>query len=350
MTPTDRSLLRAIGPCLLLAVTPMLVHCGGDAAPATETGNPPGIARHRIYLELTAGGLRVVGRPAAITPPGSQVSVTNLSSGVSVDATAAADGTLDVVVPGAIGDEIQVTVTNGAVAASETVSFAEIARQSDLSGITCLALEHTLNGALDEVFRSADTTCATDADCAFVGWSVGAPCYYECAETLLSRAGATDARATGAQWTTSVCEALAACDRPPPSSCGGGPPPRLPTCTAGQCTAIYPDELSCDDLLTTAGARRDTLIAQTDRTCSIDSDCALAGISARCLIACGPGISVAKPAVQTLERNIQTDVDDALCGPVLDRACPYDEASCPELSGPPQTYCDAGTCALRYLE
>jgi hypothetical protein len=343
-----RNLLRAFVPCVLLSVAPMLLQCGGSAGIGTETGNPPGIARQKLYLEVTAGGLRVVGGAGVITPPGSSVRVTNLRTGVSVEARAGDDGSLDAVVAGEIGDEVQVTVTSGGVELNESVSFAEIARRPDLSEVSCQGLESTLNGALNDVFESADTACASDLDCTYVGWGAGASCYYQCGQTLLSTTGAAEVQATGVPLTAPVCDALQACDRPAPSSCPF-PVVGLPVCRAGECQALDPVAASCDELLSAANDRRQSLVAAVDRACSVDSDCELADVFARCLTSCGPGISAARAASRALESNVQSVVDGRLCQSVLDRGCPYVLADCDELPGTPEAFCQSGTCEVRYL-
>jgi hypothetical protein len=344
-----RTLLRAFVPCVLLSAAPMLLQCGGSASIGTETGNPPGIARQKLYLEVTAGGLRIVGRAGAIAPPGSSVRVTNLRTGVSVEARAGDDGSLDAVVAGELGDEIQVTLTSGGVEVSESVSFAEIARLPDLAGVSCQGLESTLTAALNEVFESADTTCATDLDCAYVGWGAGASCYYQCGQTLLSTTGTAEVQAVGVPLTAPVCDALQACDRPAPSSCPF-PALGLPVCRAGECQTLDPDTSSCDDVLTAASDRRQSLVAAVDRVCSVDSDCELADVSARCLVSCGPGVSAAQAASQALESNIQNVVDGRLCRSVLDRGCPYALPDCEQLPGTPEAFCESGTCEVRYID
>ncbi len=345
MTHIYRTLLRAVVPCACLALAPLLLQCGADARTGTETGSP-GILLQNLYLEVTASGLRIVGRAGSITPPNGRLRATNLRTGATVEATVATDGSLDVEVPGEPGDEVQVTVTAGGVEVSESLSFAEIARRPDPGGVSCLGLEHTLNRVLNDVFESADKSCATAADCVEVGWR--ATCYQGCGVAPLSRTGASEAQTLGTQLTAPVCAALEACEREPPPTCRGGPDFQVTLCDAGQCISLAPSELTCEQLVTAASEHRATLLASADRACSVDSDCALASTSARCLVSCGPGTSVARSAAQTLENQIQNDVDIALCQPAINGGCDYEMAGCPEPPGPPESFCDSGTCAIRY--
>jgi hypothetical protein len=344
-----RNILRAFVPCLLLAVAPMLLHCGADAMTGTETGNPPGIIQQKLYLEQVADGIRVVGRSGAISPLRAAVRVTNVSTGVSVETIAAADGSLDVVVAGAAGDELEVTVTSGGQQLSERISFAEVASRSDLGGISCEALESTLNENLNEVFESADTSCSSHADCALVGWSAGADCFSGCGIAALSTAGAADVQAIGEQRTAPVCAALEVCQRQNPPSCGGGPGVQYAECREGQCQGVDPSMLSCIDLFAAANERRATLLGDAGRRCSVDADCGLASVSVECLRDCGEPVSVSQTAVQALEDGARREVDSGPCQALLARSCPLPDGLCPEFPGPPEPFCDAGACAIRYV-
>jgi hypothetical protein len=339
--------LRALIPCLFLAVTPLLMQCGGAAGIGTETGNPPGIIQQKLYLEQVAGGIRVVGTAGAITPPGAAVRVTNLTSGTSVETSAGADGSLDVVVMGAAGDEYEVTASSGGQGTSERISFGEIARRPDLGAVSCPALESTLYSALSEVFDGADAACTVDADCGWVGWGFG--CYFQCGASVLSRAGAAQLPAAAQTATAPVCAALEACERPAPSSCPGG---EIGTavCRAGQCQPVEQSTVGCTELLEAATDRRQQLRAQVDRTCSVDGDCRLGSLAVSCVVDCQEDIAVSATALEPFESSVRYEVENAYCQTLQSRGCESSIASCELRAGPPEAFCNAGACAIRYGE
>jgi hypothetical protein len=344
-----RHLLRAIVPCLLLASAPLLSHCGEAAGLGTETGNPPRLEEKRLYLEVVAGGIRVVGTPGAIAPPSASVRVTNLTTGVSVEASAAADGSLDVVIAAEPGDELEVRVSSGGQEVSERLSFGEIARRSDLSGASCQALESTLYQTVNEVFEDADTACTDDVDCMSIGHGAAASCYYECGIDIVSRSGAAVARSRGEQLTASVCAALEACDRPAPSSC----PlldPGFPRCIAGRCQGVEPSTFGCDDILETAQTRRTQLRDTPSKQCVEDTDCGLANIGVRCLFDCEYIVdSVAVSGVAALEASIRDEVDSAYCALASANRCEPATIDCSPPTGTATAVCNTGTCEVEYV-
>jgi hypothetical protein len=346
-----RNVLRAFLPCLWLAVVPMLSQCGGAAGIGTETGNPPGIVQQKLYLEVVANGIRVVGNAGAITPSSASVRVTNRATGESVGATAGADGSLDVVVPGAAGDEYEVTVSSGGQQVSEPISFAEQGRRSELTGVSCSSLEGTLNQTIADVFDSADTACTSTADCGWVGWDFG--CYFQCGETVLSRAGAEDVPSTAEAATATVCAALAACERPAPSSCPFGYVGRA-ACRDNRCQAVEASAVSCPEILQAAVDRREQLRVQADHSCSVDADCRLATVAVRCIVNCDDlGVeSVSLSAAAGLEARVQEEVQNAICVPAREMSCTAldGDGDCGPQLGVPEAFCDGGTCAIRLLE
>jgi hypothetical protein len=342
-----RHFLRACFACLLLAVAPTLSHCG--AGIGTETGNPPGIIQQKLYLELVENGVRVVGNAGAITPSAASVRVTNRATGESVDAIAGADGSLDVVVPGAAGDEYEVTVSSGGQEVSEPISFAQIAQDPDVADLTCQALESTLSGNLLALVESADASCAVDDDCTFAYWSDIASCYDQCSYQVLSYAGLADAQMRGDRSIPGVCAPLEACDRPPPASCPLVQ--AVPTCREGRCLAIEAERASCGGPeLEDAAALRTRLRAEADRTCSVDADCRLANVVVSCLPDCDFGVeSVSQAAAADLEASLRDQVDLQLCQPYLARGCFPPVVDCSVPPGPPEAFCDVGSCAVRYV-
>lgn len=343
-----RHLLRACIPCLLLAVAPLLSHCGDAAGYGTETGNPPKLEEKQLYLEVAAGGIRVVGTPGAIAPPGASVRVTNVTTGASVETTAAIDGSLDVVIAGEPGDELEVTVSSGGQETSERLSFGEIGRRTDLSQVSCDGLEATLAQTASDVFDSADAACDVDVDCVFAESETAAPCYYECSTHVLSRAGLTFASSQGQQQTAPLCAALEGCIRPDFEQCSSVSP-GLPTCVAGRCEAVARVPPTCDELLESAETRRSQLRAEADKACVRDADCGLARVGVRCLADCGRSVEgVAVSAVAALEARVRDDVDSTYCAVAVGYGC--NEPDCAIPPEPGEAFCDGGTCAVRYPE
>lgn len=341
-------LLRAILPCLLLTVAPLLPHCGEAASFGTETGNPPHIEQRKLYLELVDGGLRVVGTREAIAPSRAPVRVTNLATGTSVETTAGRDGSLDVVILAGADDELEVTVTSGGQETTERISFGAIGSRTDLRDLSCQALEATLDQTIRDVFSTADTACATDEDCLFVGYDTASPCAQGCGMGLVTRAGLELATSQGQQRTSTVCSALEACERPPHPICPLVAPAG-PTCVNGRCEAAFPARQTCDDFIIPAAQRRTELRAAASKICTQDADCALAYIGVTCLNDCGRTMdAVARAAVDVLETRILDEVASAYCAPALNYGCEAPSDDCTPPVGTPRAVCDTGACGVLY--
>jgi hypothetical protein len=340
-------LLCAFIPCCLLAIAPVLLQCGGSVEPGTDTGHSPLILRQKLYLELSPEGLRVLGAAGALAPAGAAVRVTNVRTGASAEASAAVDGSLDVPIEASPSDELEVTVTSGGRSLSERISFTEIARRPELDGASCGALEATLHQSLNELFEGGDRACADDADCTLTGWGAGTLCYQGCGELAMSVSGAAEASWLAEEMTAPACRGLQSCEREPPPTCGGGSVYSLAVCREGRCEGFDPVAASCEERIGVANARYASLRANADKTCSMDTDCALAQMSAGCIIDCVGLISVAASAVQALEGAIQREVEQPFCQ-IVDPGCSFPMADCSVPDGLPRAICDAGACALRF--
>jgi hypothetical protein len=343
-----RHLLRACVPCLLLAVVPLLSHCGEAAGYGTETGNPPKLEERQLYLEVVAGGIRVVGTPGAVAPAGASVRVTNVTTGVSVETRAAADGSLDVVIAAEPGDELEVTVGSGGQEASERISFGSIGSRTDLGGVSCEALEATLAQTLVEVAENADTACSYDIDCLSIHLAA-VSCYQGCDEAVLSRAGLPDASEQAEQRTTPVCLALEPCARPVAQCENLGETIRTTACEAGRCVRIDPVRFTCEDYGIPANERRAQLRAAANKQCVEDTDCGLANIGVPCLADCEYTLDgVAVSEVAALEASIR-EVDTLYCAPALAYGCEPPSFDCVPPTGTATAVCNAGTCEVQYL-
>lgn len=343
-----RTTLHTLAVCFLLGLAPAtLVRCG-VATDGTETGNPPVIDSLKLYLERDANGVRVVGAPGAITPGGARLTIRNVSTGESIEASASADGSLNVLIAGAPGDEYEVVASSGGQTLGLTLSFLDIALRQDLAGVSCPALETALIETLSTTYSSADASCRVDADCAYVGWGME-ECYYECGETLLSVSGGVAARASAEERTASVCVALRNCDRPAASSCGGGRPFEVLECIEGQCKATDPGTLSCADLLDKADNRYDDLddlADAADRTCTVDADCIEVDVPVPgCVTSCSTPRALARAAAAPVEDLISGGSYQGLCQELRDRSCPLPPMLCGTLL-PSEALCVAGTCTV----
>jgi hypothetical protein len=254
-----------------------------------------------------------------------------------------------VVVAGAPGDEYEVTVSSGGQQISERLSFAEIARRSDLGDLSCDALESTLDGTLGDLIAGSDAACAIDTDCVLASSGSGAACYIGCGISPLSQAGASQAQALGGDLTAPVCAALERCERAPPP-CSGGPTLEFALCRDGRCQPPDPETLICGDFIDPAAARRTQLRAEADHTCSVDADCRLANVAASCLADCDGAVeSVSQAATLVLAASIR-EIERVYCEPGLARGCEAPGVDCSLPPGPPQAFCDVGTCSVRYIE
>jgi hypothetical protein len=336
-------------PWLLVAVSvPLLNHCGGATEPGTETGNPPGIEARRLHIVLRDSGVEVVGDAGAVSP-GANVSVTNRSSGQQASATARADGSVSVVVPGSLDDEYDVTVSNGGGSQTVRVSAATNgdmngAGGSDLGSASCEALENTLGQRIADGFSSANTACSVDDDCVFQGW--GAGCYFQCGGSFLSVEGAALAQMAVEEDVAPVCTELASrCTRQPASSC---PPPTTttPECANGVCQGLELGAFSCEELSNSASARVADLLAAAGRSCSEDSDCTLYEPNVLCGVSCGYASVVATLALPELADRIDR-LEDQFCNEFTNRSCPGPlQPPCPAPLRTPRVSCVSGGCAL----
>ena len=288
---------------------------------------------------LVAVGPPLLGRCGGVTDPGS-----NRTTAEGAEASAAADGSVKLAIPASPQDEYELTASTGD--GSQTVPLgaptsSDGADAGD-SPDACSALRETLGARVAAGFAAVDKTCQRDEDCVFFAPDVG--CYSRCPNTIASRAGSQAAAAA-------VLPAIAAlCDQYDRQHCETGPL----TCNSGSpvlvcngtCTAL--DSLGCDELSARAAVRVSTLVDDVSRSCSQDSDCALAQVALRCLPSCGNIQSVAASALADLERSI-AQTQALYCGQSESRGCPGPVAlPCAPPLGTPRATCNAARCELTY--
>jgi hypothetical protein len=132
-------LARCLPRLLLALCPPLLGHCGGAVEHGTETGNPPVVEQQKLHVGLHDDGVVVVGDPGAVSP-GATVVVTNVRSGERSEASAGADGSVSVSVPGTLDDEYEVTVSSGGRSQTVLVS-ASAGASAELASASCDSLE-----------------------------------------------------------------------------------------------------------------------------------------------------------------------------------------------------------------
>jgi hypothetical protein len=352
------STLTRLLPWLLIAVCPPLLgRCGGALEHGTETGNPPVVEQQKLHVLLRDTGVEVVGDAGAISP-GASVRVTNRTTGESAEASARADGSVNVVVPGSLQDEYEVTVSNGS--GSQTVlvraqtSGGSVDAGSGPPGDTadaaagppgaCTSLRETLATRVSAKFANMDKTCQRDEDCVFM--STDSSCYASC-ESVLGSLSGSNARASAAV----LLDIAPLCNEFDSLHCET---PRL-TCPSGYPTVVCNgtcaevDALSCDELTARAAVRRTTVVNDASRTCSRDADCALAQADIRCVASCGNFQSVASSALEGLRRSI-AGTEGHYCSTMEARACPGPIAlPCEPPLAAPRATCNAGQCEVTYV-
>lgn len=221
----------------------------------------------------------------------------------------------------------------------------------DSSDGSCEALEVTLGQTLIEVFENSDNECSYDFDCTSALLRSASSCYRGCESSVVARAGVAAANAQGEIETAEVCSALEACQRQAPAACDDPIGIRTFACEAGRCVRVDPTRLTCDDFGIPAAARRTQLRDQADKACARDADCALANISASCLNQCGRDAdAVAVSAAAALEASIRDEVDIPYCAPALAYGCEAPSDDCVPPVGTATAICDAGACAVRYVD
>jgi hypothetical protein len=305
------------------------------------------LEERQLYLVNGASGLSLVAEPGAISPGGASVEIVNRRTGERVQGTALNDGSLSVGVPGVLGDEYDVTVTSGGQSVSARLS-SPASSADTLAALSCQTLENVLGQRVATGFSSGGLACTRDSECVSVGW--GAGCYYQCGESLLSSSSESATRASVEADTAPICTELASrCERQAPSSC----PPSLPTvaeCREGTCQVLDVGALRCEELSSMASARLITLLAESDRACSVDADCTLRNDSVRCFADCGNVSSVATMALSAVEQSVNS-VERDFCEPFSARSCsPPIDVPCDPPPLASVAVCNLGRCEIELTE
>jgi hypothetical protein len=321
----------------LLACAPAgLVRCGGTASQiGTETGNPPVIDNQKLRLEWTPNGVRLIGEPGAVTP-GAEVRLTNTRTGASASATAAANGSLSLEVPGSLSDPYEVRVSSAGREMTEPLTGGSVT--DDLTTLSCQELENRLGQTVAESFANQSTSCQTNAECVHAGWGVG--CYYQCGQSVLSLTGDINARALAEQRTQPICAELNRCQREAPSSCPPSPETVL-SCLEGSCVERSFEQLSCLELSSEAAVRGGGAVESADKTCTVDADCSLVFPSVRCAPPCRYAVAVANAAAAALPDTIAQRAE-SVCQAFDQRACPEQLIPCPAPPINPRAVCSSG--------
>jgi len=207
----------------------------------------------------------------------------------------------------------------------------------------CTDLRQTLAPRVSAGFANVDQTCQRDEECVLT--RTDSACYASCESVIASRSGARAARAAVVQDIASLCNEFDSqhCETPSLVCVTGYP---VLVCN-GTCTNV--STLSCDDLQARTPARVITVVNDASRTCSQDEDCALARADIRCVPSCGNYQSVARGALEGLERSI-AETERLYCGSAESRGCPAQPPlPCARPLETPQATCNAGQCDITYV-
>jgi len=228
-------------PCFLIACVPLLGHCAGATEQATETGNPPGIQQEKLRILLHGTGVEVVGGAGAVSP-GVKVTVTNRSTGDHAEANALADGSVNVVVPGSLQDEYEVTVSNSAGTQTVRVSSDTNGGTVELDELSCYNLSSGAEDRIAQIVNAAPRNCTNDVDCTLASYALR--CVGDCGNRFIGVASAAADAFNGAVRSVddSFCGEFIgrACEGPVRPPCGfpglGGS--ERASCVAGECQAV----------------------------------------------------------------------------------------------------------------
>jgi hypothetical protein len=110
------------------------------------------------------------------------------------------------------------------------------------------------------------------------------------------------------------------------------------------------DAATCNELQNDASRARKDAQNGADRTCTLDSDCAVVDYSVRCVADCGGhDAAVAASAVSSVAASVKAAEDDS-CGEFERRHCRA--SPIPPCDGPtsaPSAVCRGGQCVLQYV-
>jgi hypothetical protein len=333
--------MHRISIWLPIAALAALGACSDTYGPkdSTQTGNPPILDDGRVSLEVSAGEVRITGKPASVAPAGATIEITNLTTGMLISGMAAADGSFAIRVDGSVNDTFAVRVLAG----DEESKVVYVVRGGALvaeggdGSLSCSEYSELARAVLRGSAAAADRSCSSDLDCAVVPLP---SCHPGCDAAYVSNAGVSQVEATLAAVRNGLC-ADAKQD-----GCNSGPPPcsgfRPASCVAGQCN-FAGEATSCEARAQLAEAVIAEALAAADTSCESDSDCATAGTVSACTEACSEHV-VSRAGKATIEAAV-AEVEGGVCAAFEVDGCYVERQPCV----PPQPAvprCDAGQCKL----
>jgi hypothetical protein len=324
----------------ILPLVAALAACTSTPGPeeSTPTVDPPVLDPDGIRLESGRFDAHIKGEPG--TASGGSIEVTNLTTGVMIQAQINGDGSFDFVAPGLPGDAYAVRVTQGGGLASEVVYVAGGAAVlgEDDGELSCPQYVELATAVLDASVEAAEKSCFRDEDCIIV--LQASSCYGSCEPIYVHRTGAQEIDKTARELDDGLCDVHREqrcrsvdlqCELPPPVSC-----------LAGQCTTPSA-ALSCEERTETAERIVAEAVAAADTSCARDSDCMRVGVATFCTARCDlPVVS------STGESQILTalgEVNGGVCANFMRDGCSFTPQPCDPPSGLAPS-CEAGHCAL----
>ena len=326
--------LRAVAALLLCA-------CFSSNKPidSTQTGNPPIIDAARIALKTRDGELHVTGLASAVSPPGSAVQITNLTSGAMVSATTAADGSFDAKVAGMASDVFEVHAqAQGSVVSSAVYvvpgGAAAVATGAKAGQLSCQQASDVTKALLQQTAAASDQHCLVDSDCHAVLRQ--ATCQRACEYSFFSAAGSRQFESVSEAISQALCNGCEAGVVPCP-----GPP--TTACIAGTCArASLPADLSCDERASKAQQLIWAAADAADTTCMADSDCTEVSRRSLCNDDCGGHTPLSRTGRTSVEAAI-AGVEAGVCASYKADGCSFLALPCAPPT-PTHPACVAGQC------
>lgn len=338
----------------MLLVPLLCAACGAraDDRLSTDTGNPPVLDQARIRVVANDSGVVVSADAGAVSPGGATVAVTRLATEETVTTTAKTDGSFEVELSGAVGDEYRVEVR----ADGRTVTTLTVAKEGDIApdkqqcvdpsdeppqGVTtgpegCNLLWAEAVCLAQEVLADVDTSCESDADCVKV--SKGLSCVDSCNGTMpVSQSEAARLRSSLDQIDDKICaEFIGQGCNYIPSGC----PPLGPwhaACVEGTCQGVR----GCEEGQQAAAAAIAAEATALSEGCDSDADCSVV-TAPSCAWQCADEVLFVaernfervQPLREAVELACETALVDEQCG----------EATCSPEEPSEQAVCSAGVC------
>jgi hypothetical protein len=180
----ERSVIVSLSLCLLAAIS----SCTSTHTPgSTETGNPPVIDASKISLVVSMDEARIVGQPGAVTPGGSEVTVTPVGSDMVTIFKSQPDGSFDVPVGMNADTVIELRAGEDESKTVYVTTGGASVGTGDGGELSCVQRDQLASQVIVSAIDSADTRCTVDTDCVQV--STSTLCRDTCGEHYFGKNG-----------------------------------------------------------------------------------------------------------------------------------------------------------------